>query len=1013
VTLFGVCQVAGAVDSASRISQLGHTAWRLQDGDFAGAPVTITQTSDGYLWIGTSAGLTRFDGVRFQPFAPDGQELESPTIFSLLGAGDGSLWIGTGVGLARWQGGKLTSYGDSARGLIDNIRELKDGSIWVARSRTQDGRGPLCTVVKTKIRCFGFGDGIPFRDGKGLVFQSPDAFWIGGAAALTQWSQGGSKTYRLPALENNAQIAGITSLAAAADGSLWVGVRQTGTGLGLQQFKDGNWKSFSMRGLDGSSLSVSALLMDRHESLWIGTQDSGIYRIAGSRVDHFSSADGLSSNTVEGLFEDREGDLWVATSRGVDRFRDLRVISFSAHEGLSSNTALAVIASHSGIIWLSNGRSLDYIRGDEVFSLGGLPGREVTSLLEDSSGNLWAGIDDGIYVRSKDKWTAIDKSHGEALGTVLAMTEDAQGSMWVQTIGPSRLYRIENLKIQEVLSTTREPNTALAMPEANVLAADPSGGLWLGYRAVLARFRDGKLERFPFFEGSNAALIDSLSVRPDGSVLGVTSMGLVGWRNGQLRTMTVKNGLPCRAIRSLIFDTHNDLWLYTQCGLVKISDSELQRWWQQDDARIQSTILNSLDGVFSGRSPFHPTAALANDGRLWFVNGSIAQVVDPNNRNSNNWPPPVHVEEVSSNGHRYGIDKATLLPTLPTNIQIEYTALSLPIPERVRFRYRLDGFDKDWQDAVDRRAAFYSNLAPGRYRFHVIASNNDGVWSETGAVHDLVVPAAWFQTIGFRVLCAGTALALFWMLYHTRLRQVRAQTRRVLEARLAERERIARDLHDSLLQGFQGLMFRLQAVRQLLPGRAGDAANSLDSALQIGDQAIIEGRDAVENLRSAPFDDRDLATTFRTLGAELGVEFRHQPAPHFRLLIEGRPRQLMAAVREDAYRIVREAARNAFRHSQAHRVDIEVTFADTELRMRVRDDGLGIDPEILARGQKAGHWGLLGMRERIETLGGHLNVRSERSAGTEIELRIPANIAYSEPRRLASTLLRNLFHSSG
>ncbi|HEY2676662.1 MAG TPA: two-component regulator propeller domain-containing protein [Steroidobacteraceae bacterium] len=1013
MTLLGVCQSAGAIDPGPRISQLGHTAWRLQDGVFAGTPVAITQTADGYLWVGTSAGLVRFDGVRFLPFAPDGQELESPTIFSLLGASDGSLWIGTGVGLARWQAGKLTSYGDTARGLIDSIREQKDGSIWMTRSRTQDGRGPLCTVAESTIHCFGSADGIPYRDGRGLVFQSPDVLWMNSAAALTERSQSGFKTYGLPAAEIDAQIVGITSLAAAADGSLWVGMRQTGAGMGLQQFKDGNWKSFSMSGLDGSSLSVCTLLLDRHGSLWVGTEDAGLYRITESRVDHFSDADGLSSNTVQGLFEDREGDLWVATTQGIDRFRDLRVISLSTHEGLSSNNVAAVVASHNGVIWLSNARALDIVRGDEVSSVSrssGLPGREITSLLEDSSGNLWAGIDDGIYVRSKDKWIAIDKWHGEAIGTVLAMAEDTQGNIWAQTIGPSRLYRIENLKIEQVLSTTRDPKTPLAMPEANVIAADPGGGLWLGLRAVLARFRDGKLERFPFFEGSHSALIDSLSVRPDGSVLGVTSMGLVGWRNGKLRTMTVKNGLPCRAIRSLIFDAKNYLWLYTQCGIVRIADSELQRWWEQDDARIQSTVLNALDGAFSGRSPFRPTAALARDGRIWFVNGNIVQIVDPDNGNSNNLPPPVHVEQVSANGHRYEMDKTTFLPALPTNIQIDYTALSLPIPERVRFRYRLDGFDKDWQDAGNRRAAFYSGLAPGRYRFHVIASNNDGVWSEMGAAQDIAVPAAWFQAIWFRVLCTCIALALLWLLYRVRIRQVRAHTRRLVEARLAERERIARDLHDSILQGFQGLMFRLQAVRHLLPGRPGDAATSLDSALQSGDQAIFEGRDAVENLRSASFEDGDLTSSLRRLGAELGIEIEHHPAPHYGLLIEGAPRQLTAVVRDEGYRIVREATRNAYRHAQAQHIEVEVTFADAELRIRVRDDGVGIDPQILAHGQKPGHWGLPGMRERVKTLGGDLKVSSEGNAGTEIELRIPADFAYSEPRNSA---FRDLFRSPG
>jgi signal transduction histidine kinase len=264
---------------------------------------------------------------------------------------------------------------------------------------------------------------------------------------------------------------------------------------------------------------------------------------------------------------------------------------------------------------------------------------------------------------------------------------------------------------------------------------------------------------------------------------------------------------------------------------------------------------------------------------------------------------------------------------------------------------------------------------------------------------------------------AALAAMLISGLFFGRLRQITARERKRLEQRMQdrfnERTRIARELHDSLLQGFQGLMFRLQAVRQLLPGRAGDAVESLDSALQLGDQAIFEGRDAVENLRSASFEDRDLMTSLRALGGELGVEIEHQPAPQYGLLIEGRPQQLTAVVRDEAYRIVREAARNAYRHAQAQHIETEVTFADAELRIRVRDNGVGIDSQILARGQKPGHWGLLGMRERIEILGGHLDVWSEINAGTEIELRIPAAIAYSKPHRSAFTLLRNLFRSSG
>jgi signal transduction histidine kinase len=252
-------------------------------------------------------------------------------------------------------------------------------------------------------------------------------------------------------------------------------------------------------------------------------------------------------------------------------------------------------------------------------------------------------------------------------------------------------------------------------------------------------------------------------------------------------------------------------------------------------------------------------------------------------------------------------------------------------------------------------------------------------------------------------------VAALAVLYRLRLAQVRADTRRLLEARLSERERIARDLHDTLLQGFQGLMFRLQAVRQLLPERPGDAAKSLDSAMQVGDQAIGEGRDSVQSLHSSSVDDRDLATSLNALGTELAAGIDPRSKPQYRVVVEGRPRELTAAVRDDAYRIAREAVRNAYEHAKAGHIETEVTFGDADLTIRVRDDGIGVDPQILACGQRAGHWGLPGMRERSESFGGRLHIWSEGNAGTEVELRIPAKVAYAQPPASTSTRLRDLF----
>jgi signal transduction histidine kinase len=311
------------------------------------------------------------------------------------------------------------------------------------------------------------------------------------------------------------------------------------------------------------------------------------------------------------------------------------------------------------------------------------------------------------------------------------------------------------------------------------------------------------------------------------------------------------------------------------------------------------------------------------------------------------------------------------LPKGVRSVRIDYTALSLGEPERMRFRYKLEGADDIWRDAGAERSVRYATLRPGRYRFQVIASNGDGVWNGAGATVAFVLPRAFYQTTWFYALIVGTCLGAVWLLLLARLRQITHRERKRLEQRLEdrlnERTRIARELHDSLLQGFQGLIFRLQAVRELLPERPGAAAESLDTALQAGDQAICEGRDAVQNLRSATFEDGDLATAVGALGAELGSSVEPQPTPEYRVMVEGTPYELNPHVRDDIYSVVREAVRNAYQHARATRIETDITFEDTDLRIRVRDDGIGVDPEILALGRRPDHWGLPGMRERCES----------------------------------------------
>jgi signal transduction histidine kinase len=335
------------------------------------------------------------------------------------------------------------------------------------------------------------------------------------------------------------------------------------------------------------------------------------------------------------------------------------------------------------------------------------------------------------------------------------------------------------------------------------------------------------------------------------------------------------------------------------------------------------------------------------------------------------------------------------LPPLVRDLEIDYTALSFVAPEKNRFRVKLEGWDRDWQDIGNRRQAFYNNLSPGNYRFRVIASNNSGVWNETGAFLDFSVAPAYYQTNWFRLSCLAAFVALLWMLYLLRLQQLAREFNLGLEARVNERTRIARELHDSLLQGFQGMMFHLQAVRDLLPGRGSEAMQALDIALERGDKAIAEGRDTVSDLRTSIDDENDIAKAFTALGEELAAQRDNGTTPGLRVLVDGKQRELNPMLRDEVYRVGREALRNAFRHAKARKIEAEITYGDSEFLLHVRDDGTGIDPEVAIHGARAGHWGLPGMRERAQSFGGKLEVWSEEGAGTEIALAVPASVAYS------------------
>jgi signal transduction histidine kinase len=440
-------------------------------------------------------------------------------------------------------------------------------------------------------------------------------------------------------------------------------------------------------------------------------------------------------------------------------------------------------------------------------------------------------------------------------------------------------------------------------------------------------------------------------------------------------------------------------------GIIHIAEAETRRLEQDPGYRVKYQVFDILDGL-SGDLQINlprPNMIEGTDGRLWFATAQGVVWLDPKRIPRKLLPPAPAILSVTANGRIYGLPAPAeiKLPARTVNLQFAYTAPSLAIPERVRFRYKLDGSDKEWRDAGSRREAYYTNLRPGSYRFHVIASNNDGVWNKADAVTEFVILPAYFQTYWFYALCLCAILILLWELYRLRLRQVSAQLsvqiQCGMEGRLAERARIARELHDTLLQGFQGLTLHLQAVLEQIPEKE-PARQSMKKALTYADGLLLEGRQRVRDLRPEGNDIHELSEEIAAYGEELAKD----RAIAFRVTVVGAQEPLHPIVGDEMYRIAREALTNAFRHAQASKIEVEITYDAESISVRVRDNGAGIGPGTLESG-KQGHWGLSGMRERAHHIGAQLNILSNRGSGTEVDLSLPAKVAYVRtPKRRRS-----------
>jgi signal transduction histidine kinase/ligand-binding sensor domain-containing protein len=998
--LLGSPRPALALDPPLQASQYAHTSWTAQEGANLGLVYAMAQTPDGYLWIAGSFGMFRFDGLRFVPWQPpNGQSLPSSP-YSLLVSRDGTLWIGTFGGLASWNGRDFVPhYPEVGKAFVTSLLQGRDGTVWAG---VFGGPGRLCAFRGGRGECTtadgGFGEFV-----WSLVEDRAGMLWVGADGGVWRWHPGTPRRYPMP----GPRVADLTT---TADGQVLAGI----LGGGLREVAGDQLvpHRFGRPGkpqdwLADRDIRTNKLLRDRDGGLWIGTEGHGLIHVKDGQADTYTRADGLSGNIACSLFEDREGNVWFGSHKGLDRFRKLPVTTLTFRQGLPHELTRSILAATDGSIWVAtndglarwkDGRTTVYKEAE------GLADVHVQSLYQDADGRLWVSTASGLATFANERFVATPAGPSNE---IYAMAGDAAGELWLS--GNKGLARLHRGRFVDNVPWARFGRER----PARALVVD-RGGLWMSFwdKSGLSYVKDGKVEAtYSAAHGLGDSYVAALRLDADGALWAATGNGgLSRIKDGRVATLSVANGLPCNRIHWSMPDNTGALWVYSVCGLMRVARDDLAAWITDARHRVTPTLWGGADGVpLQAQAPnyFNPPVAKGADGRIWSSGVAEVQVFDPADMPSNPVPPPVHIETLVADHRSYAVADGLGLPPLVRDITIEFAALTLVDPKTTRFRYRLEGHDTDWQEAVDRRQATYTNLAPGHYRFHVKAANNSGLWNEQGAQFAFSILPAFYQTTWFRITCAVLLIGLAWggfrLWLHLRIRRLQQQFEATLEARVAERTRIARDLHDTLLQRFHGLLLQFQAALNLLPERPRESRKVLERAIDQVAEAITESRDTVQGLRTSAPETNDLAESLRSLAADLANTTGQAAAVH--VDVQGTPQALQPLVRDEAFRIAGEALRNAFEHAHASRIHVDIRYDPRQLGVTVRDDGRGIDPAVLRKG-KDGHFGLSGMRERAELAGGQLSIRSSEGEGTEVTFRAAGSQAYSKPAQARSWLPR-------